>query len=591
MKILGISDGMTGGAALIEDGTVRYAVHEERLTREKMATGFPRRSIDSVLEECGTAPDDIDAIAIATINEFFREPAVGYDGWLMREQAAVKELLLNVSSAVTRIVGAKPFLMRSYYRIKSILGASRRKAMKKRLRDYWGFTCPIEFVDHHFAHAASTYFTSGLSAATVVTMDGAGDNCCSHIYAVRDGRFELLRKLDSFDSIGNYYAYVTHICGFKAQKHEGKITGLAAYGQPSYVDLLREFITYGNGSTINKGQVFYWAAVRALEGALPASFKREDLAASAQDVLEDVCCKYVEYWVRRTGIGDVAVAGGIFANVKLNQRVHELDGVNSIFVHPGMGDEGLAVGAGLALAAQRSSSVDDRSGAKQLEDVYFGPQYSDEAIHDAIRRSGLQAEFVQDIEKKIAGLLAEGHVVARFAGRMEYGPRALGNRSILYQPTDPTVNDWLNAKLSRTEFMPFAPVTLWEYADQCYENMDGARHTASFMTITFDCTKQMKETCPAVVHVDGTARPQVIERDTNPSYYRIVDEYRQLTGLPTLINTSFNIHEEPIVCTPDDALRAFLDGHLEFLAMEHFLLRNPRAEGSSREQAQPSCSP
>ena len=591
MKTLGISDGMTGGAAIIEDGRVRCAVHEERLTREKMATGFPRRSIDYVLEESGLAPGEIDDIAVATVNEFFREPAVGYDGWLMREQAVAKEILLNVSSAVTRVVGARPFLMHSYYRIKSLLGIARRRAIRKRLADSWGFDCPIEFVDHHFAHAASAYYTSGLNDATVITMDGAGDNCCSHVYAVHDGRFDRLWQIDSFDSIGNYYAYVTHICGFKAQKHEGKITGLAAYGEPSYVDLLRDFIAYGDGSTINKGQVFYWAAVKALEGALPASFKREDLAASVQVVLEEVCCKYVDHWVRRTGVGDVAVAGGIFANVKLNQRVHELEPVRSIFVHPGMGDEGLAVGAGLALSAKRRFVSGESVEAEPLEHVYFGPAYSEKVIEDAIRRSGLQAEHVPDIEKKIAGLLANGHVVARFAGRMEYGPRALGNRSILYQPTDPSVNDWLNAKLARTEFMPFAPVTLWEYADQCYENIDGARHSASFMTITFDCTKWMKETCPAVVHIDGTARPQLIERRTNPSYYRIVDEYRQITGLPSVINTSFNIHEEPIVCTPQDAMRAFQDGHLEFLAMEHFLLRNPRADRASGEPAQPSYLP
>jgi carbamoyltransferase len=157
---------------------------------------------------------------------------------------------------------------------------------------------------------------------------------------------------------------------------------------------------------------------------------------------------------------------------------------------------------------------------------------------------------------------------------MEYGPRALGNRSILYQPTDSTVNDWLNKRLKRTEFMPFAPVTLDEFADQCYKNLDGARYAAKFMTITFGCTPWMKQRCPAVVHVDGTARPQLINQRTNPSYYRILQEYHKLTGLPSLINTSFNLHEEPIVCSPEDAIRAFRDGHLDYLAMGNYLLKH-----------------
>lgn len=574
MRILGISDGMNGGAALIEDGRCIYVVNEERLTRAKMATGFPRESIGRVLRDTHTAAGEIDAIAVATKNEFFREPAAAYDGWLMREQAPLKELLLNVSSAVTRVAGARPVFKRSYYGLKTMLGFARRKAIRKRLSEYWGFTCPIEFIDHHFAHACSAYFTSDLRDGTVITMDGAGDNCCSHVYEVRDGTFRLLWTIDSFDSIGNYYAYVTHLCGFKAQKHEGKITGLAAYGEPAYVDILRKFVAYHDGTTVNEGQVFYWAAVEALEKQLPNGFSRENLAASAQYVLEEVCGKYVQHWVSRTGCRDVALAGGVFANVKLNQRIHELKNVDSVFVHPGMGDEGLALGAGLALASRSSGNGRSPVRSRRLDGVYWGPNYDRKKVEEAIRRKGLTFEFVEDIEERIAGLLAEGRVVARFAGRMEYGPRALGNRSILYQPTDPTVNDWLNKKLARTEFMPFAPVTLAEFADQCYTNLDGARYSAAFMTITFDCTDWMKQHCPAVVHVDGTARPQLITRDTNPSYYKIIETYRRLTGLPCVINTSFNMHEEPIVCSPDDALRAFLASGLDYLAMDQFLVKN-----------------
>jgi carbamoyltransferase len=571
MKVLGISDGMTGGTALLEDGRIVYAVHEERLIRAKMATGFPRESINKTLADAHTKPEEIDLIAVATVNEFFREEAIAYDGWLLREQAPLKEVLLNVSSVVNQAFGAMPFLRKSYYDFKGFLGRTRRKAIEDRLRDEWGFTCPIRFIDHHFAHACSAYFTSGLREATVITMDGAGDNTSSRVYIVKDGHFQMLWNVDSFHSIGNYYAYITHICGFKAQKHEGKITGLAAYGEPAHVDVLKRFITYDDGSTINSGQVFYWAAVKAIEKALPNPFKREDLASSMQQVLEDVCSAYIQHWINKAGCGDVALAGGVFANVKLNQRVHELDNVRSLFVHPGMGDEGLALGAAFAASAASGKTRRLEVNSVKLADVYFGPTFSGKEIEEAIVREGLDAEYLPHIERRIAELLAHGHVVARFDGRMEYGPRALGNRSILYQATDSTVNDWLNKRLKRTEFMPFAPVTLAEFADQCYENLDGARYAAKFMTITFNCTDWMKQRCPAVVHVDGTARPQLVDGETNPSYVRILQEYHKLTGLPCVINTSFNMHEEPIVCTPTDALRAFKDGGLDYLAIGDFL--------------------
>jgi carbamoyltransferase len=572
MKILGIADGMNSGAALLEDGKIVYAVNEERLIRAKMASGFPRESICKVLEDTRTDPREVDAIAIAMVNDYFRKQAVPYEGWFLRDQPWVKETLLSTSSELTRVLGARPFLQESYYQLKFHLGKARRNGIQELLRRDWSFTCPIEFVDHHLAHACSAYYTAGLDDATVITMDGAGDNCSSHVYQVKGGEFRKLWSVDSFNSLGNYYGYITHICGFKAHKHEGKITGLAAYGTPLYADLLRQFITYDGASTVNRGQVFYWAAVKAIQKALPAHYKKEDLAASIQKVLEDVGCEYIHHWVEKSGCADLALAGGVFANVKLNQRIRQTDGLGSLFIHPAMGDEGLALGAAFAVAAKRGMNV--RSSA--LADVYLGPDFSDCDVKKALDSAGLPAQYVGNVERRIAEILARGGVVARFDGRMEYGPRALGNRSILCQATDPTVNNWLNKRLQRTEFMPFAPVTLEEAADQCYLGMNGSRQAARFMTITVNCTDWMKQHCPAVVHVDGTARPQLLSKRTNPRYYRILDEYRKLTGLPTLINTSFNMHEEPIVCSPTDAVRAFTEGALDYLALGNYLVANPR---------------
>ncbi|MDX1436539.1 MAG: carbamoyltransferase C-terminal domain-containing protein, partial [Anaerolineales bacterium] len=285
---------------------------------------------------------------------------------------------------------------------------------------------------------------------------------------------------------------------------------------------------------------------------------------------------------RTTGLRNVAVAGGVFANVKFNQRIHELEEVDHFFVHPAMDDSGLSVGG--ALAALLGSPEIDASRVRQpLENVYFGPGYSDDDIKGAIKKSGLDARRQPEMARTIAQLLAEGHVVARFTGRMEYGPRALGHRSILYQTTDPSVNDWLNENLNRTEFMPFAPATLVEYADRCYLGLDGARNAARFMTITFNCTPAMQAESPGVVHVDGTARPQIIDPDSAPDFYKILSAYHEITGIPSVINTSFNMHEEPIVCTPEDALRSFKQGNLAYLALGDWLVAHPNQGKAGRE--------
>jgi len=208
----------------------------------------------------------------------------------------------------------------------------------------------------------------------------------------------------------------------------------------------------------------------------------------------------------------------------------------------------------------------------QPQTVYFGPDFSEKNIEKALKKYGLTYKKYKNIEAKIAGLLADKKIIGRFNGRMEYGPRALGNRSILYEAKDRSVNDWLNKRLKRTEFMPFAPVTLEEYAGKCYKNIHGAEYPSRFMTITFNCTDYMKKTSPACVHVDDTARPQIIRRKDNPSYYKILKEYHRITGIPSIVNTSFNMHEEPIVCSPNDAIRAFLSSGIDYLAIGPYLV-------------------
>ncbi len=541
MIVLGIADSLTSGAAVVADGKVLAAVHEERLNRQKMAMGFPRKSISEVLKIASLEMRDIDHIAVATNSLFWMPEAVKLQDYFRKSKGALsRDLFLASGSFFAKWTNGSELSRDIYYQLKSVLTRSRKRKIKEALLNHWGYGGDISFINHHLAHCASAYFTSGMDNAAVISLDGAGDGCSSHVYRVQNGTFRLLNAVTSYDSIGNYYAYVTHLCGFQAHKHEGKITGLAAYGKDTYADLLRKYIRYDDGKIKNTGGCFDWSAIKKIQEAIGHDFSKEDLATSM-----------------------------------------DLESVGSLFIHPGMGDEGLAAGAALLKCFELCKEARVGFAAKEIDSVYWGPEYSEQDIESAIRGEGYRAERHDNIEERIATLLANGKIVARFSGRMEYGPRALGNRSILYQTTDRTVNDWLNKRLKRTEFMPFAPVTLKEYAGQCYKNTAGAEVPARFMTITFDCTDWMKEKCPAVVHIDGTARPQIIDRETNPSYYKILDEYRKKTGLPSIINTSFNMHEEPIVCSPGDAVRAFKESKLDYLAIGNYLVKNLRVAVSA----------
>jgi carbamoyltransferase len=301
-------------------------------------------------------------------------------------------------------------------------------------------------------------------------------------------------------------------------------------------------------------------------------FEHKDIAAALQRVLEEEVLKMVADGLRLTGEPNVVLAGGVFSNVKLNQRIRECGNVQNIYIHPGMGDDGLMVGAAYlgqeALARERG--VEFRR--EFLKTVYLGPEFSVAEIFEAARRHGVRAEQSSQIEEDTAGHIEAGRVVGRFNGRMEYGPRALGNRTIMANPRDPKINDWLNQRLKRTEFMPFAPSILEEDAHRYFKGWNRDHVAARFMTMTYDVFPEAQENCRAVVHVDGTARPQVVREEDNPGYYRTIAAYKRRTGLPIVVNTSFNIHEEPIVCTPDDAIRSFLTGCVDILTMGNVVI-------------------
>jgi carbamoyltransferase len=568
--ILGITDGDDAGAVLLVDGRLEAAVNEERLNRMKMSIGFPRLAVQEVLKLTGKKPGDIDRVAMAAEAETFNPESRPNKGWF-QDSSPVASIRNEISSALAKPLGVFGFARKSYKYIKRMTMGRRRSGVRRILAEM-GIHAPISYHNHHRCHAFGAFCASGYDDALSVSLDGGGDGCSSHVYVMDRNGENLLNVVDSFDSLGNYYAYVTHLCGFRASIHEGKITGLSASGEPHYLDLFRNLVDFSDGQIRNKGKLFYKRAINTLSNMLPQDWEHKDLAASVQKHLEEVAVSYVRYWMQQAGKRRVCLSGGVFANVILNQRIADLPDCDRVFVFPAMGDGGIAAGAAYSewrKSGKHSKTSDDNT---RIAHAYLGPSYSDGEIEKSIIKAGLPYKRIDDIEEVIARLVHRGKVVARFNGAMEYGPRALGNRTILYKTDDPKVNTWLNKRLNRTEFMPFAPACLSGHEEKLFNWNPASRDSARYMTITLDCTEWMKNHCPAVVHVDGTARPQIVDYETNPSFYKILTKYYELSGVPVLVNTSFNMHEEPIVCTPDDAIRAYQLGRLDNLAMGPYLL-------------------
>lgn len=551
-------------AALVVDGQIVKAVMEERLTRVKQQAGFPTLAVETIFRETGLSPGDIDLVTYP----FFRWPDEGkqkLSGYLA-DLAHVRDLLGDPPGWVRHQayylgwVGLTTWSHRQYNR-----------ALRRGLQAAGLGSTRLEFVPHHAAHAASAYFCSQFSRALVATFDWYGSGLGGSIWLGENGRMRLLKRIRYPHSLGLFYAQVTKALGFRWSRHEGKVVGLAAYGDPGV--LLPRVMSRFQQS---EGDFRYRRAMDF--GAAPklaARFTREDVAAAYQTALEQVAVRLLEPYVREHKVENVVLAGGVAANVKMNQRIHEMDGVTGTFIHPAMGDDGTGVGGALYWLSKRGHGIRPTP----LEHVYLGNALDGSCTDAAVTHSGLAVERPANLEQRVAALLAEGKVVARVTGASEYGPRALGNRSILCSAADPSVNDWLNARLQRSEFMPFAPITLYEQRDACYQRVAGAEHAARFMTITFDCTAEMRRQAPAAVHVDGTARPQLVERAVSPGLHAILTEYQRLTDSPSLINTSFNMHEEPIVATAEDAIRTFLRGGLDYLALGEYLIASPSAAG------------
>ncbi len=561
MKILSLQSGHHDAtAAVLDDYQLLAAVQLERLTRHKGDGGrIPDEAIDEVLDICGIARGDIGAVCLAR----GRFPADLY---------ASLSALHRLRYRFEHLRGRSPHRTLEAELIRAGTTNASDVVDEQALRRLLGVSpsTALFYYNHHDAHALSALFHMPKDNVLAYTADGRGDNIYYSFHHLANGRFETLYggdgellKPTTIDSLGQAYGRMTRALGFKRNRHEGKLTGLAAYGAPKGLERLRAHFRVDADGRIHSDFDSYAAMDSELK-SVAQSLSREDAAATIQQLLEDLVLESVRRLLDQTKARHLALAGGIFANVRLNRLLYEETEVDSIFVFPGMGDEGIPVGGAYQYLMQRDGLPAFLERRRPLSDVYLGRDHK--ATADATLAA---ADGVKRIDggpaATAAQLCANGWVGAIYRGRMEFGPRALGNRSVIGSPADAAINDRLNQRLNRSEFMPFAPVVLAEDAGDVFEIDDGNAYACRFMTITTAVRQHWRDRIPAVVHVDGTARPQIIDRDSNPTYADTVRAFRDLTGLPVMINTSFNAHEEPIIDTPAQCLKALQDDRIDFV--------------------------
>jgi carbamoyltransferase len=567
MNVLGVHDGKDAGVCLTADGKPVYAANEERFSRKKLHFGFPYLSLANLLETTGIKAHEIDRVSVGF------QAMVETEDYPIYDDINDTNIFQTIFAGATRLFGpvtaTRAFVKASQQALSLI--SKNKQGLQKALADH-RIIAPIKYIDHHRSHAASAYYTSGFQDALIVTADGGGDGLAGSVYTGRNGKLSVLSEWPRVHSPGNFWFLITYICGFNPIKHGGKITGLAAYTVCEEAhQVLSEFYGYDPNrlSFVNKKHLLFGDAYHALAKALE-KFDMQQIAYGAQKVLEETMCGVIQAAVKRTGLSKVALAGGTFANVRLNQKILELDGVEEIFIHPHMGDGGITIGSALDVTATEQGLMPEA-----ITDAYWGNATTDRVIEETLAEYPVQFEKLNDPSEAIADCLVQKQVLGLFNGRMEYGPRALGHRTIMAEPTDPTMMDWLNKRLERTEFMPFAPIILEEDAPQYFENFDAGRLASRFMTLCFNVTDYGKKMAPGIVHKDGTARPQIVNATHNTYVYNALKAYKAKSGLALGINTSFNKHEEPIVCHPRDAVQELLRGGVDVLFLENYQVQKP----------------
>ena len=555
--ILSIHHGIhDSAAALFDDYQIIAAVQKERLTRIKKDGGLATESVAEVLEIGGVSAAEVDVV-VFTRGEFPRDCYKTDLLRRVRDWMQGRDGTRDLSTVMAKVGASDPLAVLDVAKVLAIYGLPENTA--------------VFFANHHFAHALPSLFYTDWDDALLYTADGAGDNVNYSHRVFHDGSLTTLFGDDRWlhqpyriDSLARAYANVTEALGFRPLHHEGKVTGLAAFGRPVLKDAFGAHFSVGNDGLFTS-DFANGSVMREAFMALCHDHSREDAAASIQAFLEELMLKSVGQLLETHKVRHLGMAGGLFANVKLNQRLAESFGLNEVFVVPPMGDEGLAIGGGLQYLLERDGMSRWLKMRYRLPNVYWGREFGAHTGRRFLDYSSKIYRLEGGAVPTAARLLSEGKAVAIVNRRMEYGPRALGARSIMASPCHREINDSINKRLDRSEFMPFAPVIAEEDARSVFDISDVNAYAARFMTITCGVKQEWRDRIPAVVHVDATARPQIIRRADNPLYYDTLAAFKAETGLPAVVNTSFNVHEEPIINTPEEAARALVDNRVDYL--------------------------
>ncbi|HXY23816.1 MAG TPA: carbamoyltransferase [Candidatus Acidoferrum sp.] len=539
-------------ACIVRDGELLFAVAEERISRAKHDARFPRNAIAACLEFAKVRAEQLDEVCFGwqTAGPVFRHDLKCFAAGKM---------------PLTYLTGLNSTL--------HFLSMWHQQSGAKKFAQQFGLTrAKIRFVDHHLAHAISAYAYSGFDEAAVVVMDGRGAWEATSIWHGRGGKLDPVLTIPFPDSIGFFYSGFTEFLGFQPNSDEWKVMGLAPYGQPgvdlsAFIDV--KTMPYrvearqiaGNGTAFLSKANALLGPPRVPESEIEERHK--NLAYAVQDACEAAMMNVVKLAIEKTRCRNVCLAGGVALNSKANGKIAASGNVDQFFVQPAATDDGVALGAAMAPYSDNGGKLPN----KPMRHGYWGPCFDDEAIESALRTYKLRYKRLSDPAAAAAELLSQGKILGWFQGRMEFGPRALGSRSILADPRDPEMNAKVNNAVKFREWWrPFAPSLKKEAAGEYLESASDS----PFMILTAQVRPEKRSVIPSVTHVDGSARPQTVEKEINPLYWRLIDEFEKRTGVPVIMNTSFNLRGEAIVNTPTDAIRTFYSSGMDGLVIGSF---------------------
>jgi len=564
MYVLGLTTLGDSAASLICDGKLVAAAEEERFSRVKHHSGFPFNAMQFCLDQAGVKIGDVEHVSL------YWKP------WILGHKAlqALKSLAISPDMFSARIDRGVAQVSDSYLGMLKLPWMIRRR--------YGSSDFRFRYLEHHMCHAASAFLVSPFESAAIFTMDGTGEETTTLFSHGRGTRIDPLKRVKLPHSLGQFYSAVTNLLGFDMfGGDEWKVMGLAAYGEPEFYEFFSKRVLTTNGNYdfhVNIRVLDHHLAKRyqfsdeilknlgpARRPGEPINERHQNIAASAQKVLEDVVLYLLEGLHQQTGEENLCLAGGVAFNSVMNGRIINESPFRRVFIQPAAGDAGCSLGA----AFLTHNTILKNQRVFEVDHAYWGPSFSNEECAEDLREFGLKFETLPDEEllPRVARMIAGGGVIGWFQGRMEFGPRALGNRSFLADPRRADMRELLNQKVKLREwFRPLAPSMLEESSAEIF----GVHRHDPFMVTVFAVAEDQRARIPAVVHVDNTARPQTVSRETNPRYWDLIKEFERLTGVPALLNTSFNI-QEPIVCSPRDAIRTFKGASFDALVLENNL--------------------